>query len=80
MAILRLGSDPGLPWGQVAWGQELFGLPVTRLDELGEAARDVQDKLRLWTALRDWKVLTAEWRMMRLQAIDPAQAPPVGMR
>eukprot|EP00667_Euglena_gracilis_P000018 EG_transcript_18 len=53
--------------------QELFGLPVTRLDELGEAARDVQDKLRLWTALRDWKVLTAEWRMMRLQAIDPEQ-------
>ena len=30
-------------------------------EELMEVYRNVNDKLKLWTSLRDWQVLTAEW-------------------
>jgi hypothetical protein len=58
--------------------RELFGLPPIRLDEAAEVGRDVQDKLRLWMALRDWKQITDEWMSTRFQSIDPAKTLALG--
>eukprot|EP01062_Namystynia_karyoxenos_P000025 TRINITY_DN10007_c0_g3_i1.p1 TRINITY_DN10007_c0_g3~~TRINITY_DN10007_c0_g3_i1.p1 ORF type:complete len:4448 (+),score=1759.39 TRINITY_DN10007_c0_g3_i1:82-13425(+) len=51
--------------------QELFGLDVTGVERVSEVAKDVNDKAKLWTAMRDWAVLTASWLEMPFAQVDP---------
>ena len=51
--------------------QELFGLAVSRIEEILDVSRDVQDKYKLWTALREWQKITTEWISTRFNSINP---------
>jgi dynein heavy chain, axonemal len=41
--------------------QEILRLQVTTYDALDELRGDVNTKLKVWTALRDWEAVTATW-------------------
>eukprot|EP00906_Rhabdomonas_costata_P002873 RCo004476 len=51
--------------------QELFGVDISRLEVIFEVITDVNNKVKLWTGLRDWIGLTRLWNETVFQKINP---------
>jgi dynein heavy chain len=53
--------------------QELFGYDPTPIPELrDEVAKDINDKVRIWTGLRDWTNMTQQYAEMPFKQIEAA--------
>jgi dynein heavy chain len=51
--------------------QELFGLEVTKIEEAYEIQVDIGNKVKLWTALKDWLSNSETWNGTVFHEIDP---------
>eukprot|EP00760_Papus_ankaliazontas_P026353 PhM_4_TR3027/c0_g1_i1/m.46419/K10408/DNAH; dynein heavy chain, axonemal len=53
--------------------QERFQLEVLRIEEIFDVSRDVNDKLRLWMAVRDWAVAEEAWKKAYFRQVQNEQ-------